>query len=48
MPTSPQAVPCPACFVPAGEPCTAPTDTSRRNVTWFHHSREAAAQEVEA
>jgi hypothetical protein len=30
---------CPVCFSPEGEPCTAPTDKSRREVTWFHISR---------
>ena len=40
---TPLAVECPACLVPAGLPCTKPTDTSRVNVTWFHFSRTALA-----
>ena len=36
---------CPACLVGPEEPCTAPTDTSRRPVRWFHHARVALARE---
>jgi hypothetical protein len=36
------AVPCPACLVPAGEPCTRPTDTTRLPVAWVHSAREDA------
>jgi hypothetical protein len=31
---------CPACNAKPGQPCTQPTDTSRRNVSWFHYPRE--------
>lgn len=41
---SPISVACPACFVPAGQKCTQPTDTSRREVSWFHFARETAAE----
>lgn len=37
--TKAQTVPCPTCFAPAGQPCTAPTDTGRRAVTWVHVRR---------
>lgn len=40
-------VTCPACFARVGEPCTQPTDSSRRNVSWFHASRKAEASERE-
>lgn len=33
------AVACPACQVKAGQKCTAPTDTSRREVAWTHSAR---------
>lgn len=33
-------VPCIVCNAKQGEQCTAPTDTGRRQVPWFHHSRE--------
>lgn len=35
-------VACPACQVPAGEPCTAPTEKGRRPVTWTHSARTEA------
>lgn len=35
-------VACPNCGSPAGKPCTAPTNTSRREVKWVHSSREHA------
>lgn len=35
---------CPACNAKPGEPCTAPTNTSRRAVTWFHTAREDEAR----
>jgi hypothetical protein len=38
-----RAVACPACYAPAGEPCTQPTDNGRRAVGWHHLSREDAA-----
>lgn len=44
---NPRAVPCPACMAPAGEPCTQPTDSSRRSVNWHHLSREAAAEAID-
>lgn len=31
---------CRACGSQIGEPCTAPTDTGRRYVRWFHLLRE--------
>ena len=31
---------CPTCNALVGAPCTQPTDTTRRTVTWFHYSRE--------
>lgn len=36
---------CPACQAHPEEPCTAPTDTSRRPVRWFHHARVSLARE---
>lgn len=45
MTTDALAVPCPACFVPVGAPCTTPTESSRRPVSWFHDSRLVAAAE---
>lgn len=32
--------PCPTCFAPAGQPCSAPTVSGRRVVDWFHFRRE--------
>lgn len=46
--TGAYAVECPACMVPAGERCTAPTETSRRPVDWVHFAREALAREEAA
>ena len=42
--TTPDAlrVACPNCQAPAGELCTAPTNTGRREVKWVHSSREHA------
>jgi len=37
--TTAQTVPCPTCLAPAGQPCTAPTDSGRRAVTWVHVTR---------
>jgi hypothetical protein len=37
---SPISVACPACYSKPGEKCTQPTDTSRRDVSWFHFARE--------
>ncbi|QNJ56025.1 hypothetical protein SEA_RASPUTIA_135 [Microbacterium phage Rasputia] len=34
---------CPACFAEVGDPCSAPTNTTRRPVTWFHSSRTTKA-----
>jgi hypothetical protein len=44
---NPKTVPCPACQAPGGEPCTAPTDTGRRPVNWFHLAREDEVREQE-
>lgn len=41
---SPILVRCLACFAKVGEPCTAPTETGRRYVEWFHLVREDRAQ----
>jgi hypothetical protein len=43
---NPRDVACPACYSPAGQPCTQPTDTSRKPVSWVHYAREHAATEV--
>lgn len=40
------AVPCPNCQAPTGEPCTQPTDTGRRVVSWVHNARRDAAAEA--
>ena len=32
---------CPNCQARPGEPCTQPTNTTRRPVKWFHSGREA-------
>lgn len=34
---------CPNCQAKPESPCTAPTDTGRREVRWFHHARVSAA-----
>lgn len=34
---------CPTCQAPPGSPCTQPTDSSRRDVTWVHSARRALA-----
>lgn len=39
---SPITARCPNCQARPGEPCTQPTDTGRRNVSWFHMARESA------
>ena len=39
----PVDVTCPTCHVPAGQPCTAPTNTCRRVVHWTHFSRDDLA-----
>lgn len=41
-----QTVACPNCAAPAGQPCTQPTDMSRRPVTWVHLAREAKYEAV--
>lgn len=41
---SPHDIECPTCGAKAGEPCTTPTDTARREVTWFHSYRTDAAE----
>ena len=41
--SEPLSVTCPACQASPGEPCTQPTDTSRRPVPWLHSSRQVAA-----
>lgn len=40
--TGPITQSCPACFARPGEPCHTPTGSGRRDVKWFHLSREAA------
>ncbi len=35
---------CPACLARPGKPCTQPTETSRKNVSWFHFARIDATQ----
>lgn len=42
-PGDPRLQTCPACNARPGEPCNAPTDSGRRNVTWHHLAREDAA-----
>ena len=39
---------CPTCNAHPGDPCTRPTSTGRRNVTWFHDSRQIEAREARA
>lgn len=34
---------CPTCFAGIGAPCNTPTETGRRDVRWFHCSRENRA-----
>lgn len=41
----PRTLPCPACNAQAGEPCSQPTNTSRKPVNWHHLIRESHAQE---
>jgi hypothetical protein len=36
---------CPACNAQAGEPCTSPNDTGRRDVKWDHMSRMERSEE---
>ncbi|QGZ16785.1 hypothetical protein PBI_DEWDROP_138 [Microbacterium phage Dewdrop] len=50
MPTKPAwsnaistKVKCPVCFAEVGDPCSAPTNITRRPVTWFHSSRTTKA-----
>lgn len=45
---SPYDVDCPACYAPAGQQCTAPTDRTRRPVTWTHYRRDDAAHDKES
>ncbi|WNM68805.1 hypothetical protein SEA_SOOS_75 [Gordonia phage Soos] len=33
------SVVCPNCNAQPTKPCTQPTDTGRKNVSWFHHAR---------
>jgi hypothetical protein len=40
----PTDVPCTACSARPGQPCTVPTDTGRRDVTWVHHARSDLAE----
>lgn len=40
---TPLLVPCPVCNAAVGRPCNAPTETGRRDVRWFHSSRENTA-----
>lgn len=39
---------CPNCQARPGQPCTAPTNTGRRDVKWFHSARESAAADTAA
>lgn len=41
---NPMGVVCYACGAQVGKRCTAPTDTSRRPVDWFHLVRSDLAQ----
>lgn len=41
-------VPCPVCQAKEGHSCTAPTNTGRRSVSWFHHARESFVAEPTA
>lgn len=43
---APRNVACPACYAAPDQPCTVPTETSRRDVTWFHLYRESLAQDL--
>lgn len=45
---SPYDLTCPVCSAPPGRTCTAPTDTGRRTVTWYHLKREDDAREQNA
>lgn len=36
----PLLIACPACYSPAGEPCTLPTDAGRRPMRRYHLARE--------
>lgn len=40
----PRLVVCPNCNAQPGQPCTQPTDDSRRAVNWYHLAREGAAR----
>lgn len=42
----PKSATCPNCQARPGEPCTQPTETGRKKVTWTHLSREAAAHDA--
>lgn len=37
-------VTCPNCNAQPGQPCTQPTDTSRKAVAWVHSAREVNAE----
>lgn len=43
-----RSVICPACNAQPGRPCTQPTNTGRREVSWVHDAREAAYHEIAA
>ena len=45
-PVEPIDLTCPACAARPFSPCTAPTDTSRRPVKWFHSARTDAAEDA--
>jgi hypothetical protein len=41
-----KTVECPVCMAAVGQPCTNATNTSRREVKWFHLKRTTAAMEM--
>lgn len=45
MTETPKDRPCPACQARAGEPCTQPTNTARKPVSWFHLARETGGDD---
>ena len=43
---APLDVVCPVCQSRTGQACTQPTDTSRRQVLWYHAARSDAYREA--
>ena len=41
-------VACPICNAPVGRPCNTPTETGRRDVSWFHNMRTERADAGQA